>query len=296
MESSYFKIVLREDESVKVASFERANFHPSIHFHPEYQITMVLEGQGYLLVQDKMCTFEPGDIFLIGANVPHLFRKDAGNVDGPKDIGNVKSIEVYFTQEIFSTALLNAPETVLVDELLKKSSFGVKIPRDSSIALSDLINRMVGKSGFEKIIFLLRILDEISKNRYSQTISFLSPPQSLPKDQHSKIQRVYEYIMKSYHEPISLKQVASFVNMSHYTFCRFIKLHTGKTFVQVLNEIRIGFACKHLVEGNLAISEIAYRTGFENLSNFIRQFKKINGETPSGYQKRIRNVMDIKTT
>lgn len=291
MESVYFKIVLKENESVKVALFEKPHFHSSIHFHPEYQLTMVLESTGSLLVQDKMCDFSPGDIFLIGPNIPHLFRnEDSFYTKSKQKEKNVRSIEIYFTEEAFGSTFLNIPEAIWIKDLLEKSVFGIKIPRNTSTHLTDLMNTIILQKDFDKILGLLKILHEISKNKDIETISLLPAPLVPQRNEGSKIHRVYEYVMKHYYNPISLKDVAEHINMSHYAFCRFFKQRTGKTFVQVLNEIRIGFACKHLVEGKLQISDIAYQTGFGNLSNFIRQFKKINGETPSNYQKRIKKM------
>lgn len=290
MESVYFKIVLKENESVRVDLFEKSHFHSSIHFHPEYQLSMILESRGSLLVQDKMCDFSVGDIFLIGPNVPHLFRnEDSFYTKGKQHKNKAKSIEVYFTEEAFGSSFLNIPEAIWIKDLLKKSVFGIKISHNTSTYLTSLMNKIVQQKDFDKILGLLKILNEISKNRDIKTISLLPAPSVKGKDETSKIHRVYEYIMKYYCNPISLRDVAEYSNMSHYAFCRFFKQRTGKTFVQVLNEIRIGFACKHLVEGKLPISDIAYQTGFGNLSNFIRQFKKINGETPSNYQKKIMN-------
>lgn len=290
MESVYFKIVLKENESVRVDLFEKPHFHSFIHFHPEYQLIMILESSGSLLVQNKMCDFTVGDIFLIGPNVPHLFRnQDNFYTKGKQHKNKAKSIEVYFTEEAFGSTFLNIPEAIWIKDLLKKSVFGIKISHNTSTYLTSLMNKLVQLKDFDKILGLLKILNEISKNKDIETISLLPPPSVNRKDETSKIHRIYEYVMKHYCDPISLRDVAEYSNMSHYAFCRFFKQRTGKTFVQVLTEIRIGFACKLLIEGKLPISDIAYRTGFGNLSNFIRQFKKINGETPSNYQKKIMN-------
>ena len=118
-------------------------------------------------------------------------------------------------------------------------------------------------------------------------ISLLQTPTLKQKDECSKINTVYEYVLKNYHNPIHLNEISALVNMSHYSFCKFFKQRTTKTFVQFLTEVRIGMACKHLVEGKMNITEIAYQSGFSNLSNFIRQFKKLIGSTPSEYQKKI---------
>lgn len=295
MASLYFKILLYENESVKAEHWELPYFYSSVHFHPEYQLTFIQESNGSLLVGDKMCDFSPGDTFIIGPNIPHIFRNEDSFYD--RRIQNeirARAIAIYFTKDSLGKGLLDIPEATRIKELLSNSVYGIKIPKGASKELTLLLSNILQKRDFEKVLDFLRMLDEISKVEEIEIISPLKAPDVKQKDEGSKINQVYEYVMKNYEHTILLHEIAELVNMSHYAFCRFFKQRTNKTFVQFLNEIRIGMACKHLVEGKLPINDIAYRTGFGNLSNFIRQFKKLNGETPSDYQKRIKKIKPDK--
>ncbi len=185
--------------------------------------------------------------------------------------------------------MLSLPEAAKIKELFQKSVFGVKLSGSTQEGIGKILANIGKKKDFEKILDLLRVLNELSLSWELEMISLLHTPVLKQKDECAKINTVYEYVLKNYHNPIKLSEVSALVNMSHYAFCKFFKLRTTKTFVQFLNEVRIGMACKYLVEGKMNITDIAYQSGFSNLSHFIRQFKKLIGSTPSEYQKKLNN-------
>lgn len=283
----YFKISLYEHESIKIEHSEFINFYPRVHFHPEYQLTYIQQGCGFLFVGDKISEFSSGDIFIIGPNIPHVFR--CNDIIYNQE-NRIKTTSIFFTEKSFGEGLLNIPESAEIKDLLNRSEYGIKLSNNQSEEIGSILNKIIQKKGFERILDLLNILNKISKTEKTEMISLLQIPILKQKDDGSKINKVYEYVMQNYGSPIHLKEIASLVNMSHFAFCRFFKQRTNKTFIQFLNEVRIGMACKLLVEEKISISDIAYNTGFANQSNFIRQFKKLNGNTPSEYLRKIRKL------
>lgn len=103
-------------------------------------------------------------------------------------------------------------------------------------------------------------------------------------DDYDRMKMVYDYIQKNFSEKISLEDVSKIANMSNISFNRFIKKRTGKTFVNYLNDIRIGYAARWLVEKEMSISEVAFKSGFNNIANFNRIFKNVKNCTPSQYR------------
>ncbi len=99
-----------------------------------------------------------------------------------------------------------------------------------------------------------------------------------------RISQVYEYIDKNYAKPITLKDVAEVACMSESAFSRFFKSETGKNISNYIIDMRIAKACRELVDTNKTISEICFSTGFNNISNFNRQFKKIKGRSPKDFR------------
>lgn len=285
MDSLYFKVALHQQESLKIEEWELPHFYSLLHFHPEYQLTIIRKSNGFLFVADKMYRFSPGDIFIIGPNIPHVFQNDDPYHDN--SVPKVDAVSIFFTEKSFGEGLFSIPEAGRIKELLHKSIYGIKLSCSHHGKLRLILNNIGQKKGFDRILDLLKVLNELSLSKELEMISLLQTPTLKQKDECSKINTVYEYVLKNYHNPIHLNEISALVNMSHYSFCKFFKQRTTKTFVQFLTEVRIGMACKYLVEGKMNITEIAYQSGFSNLSNFIRQFKKLIGSTPSEYQKKL---------
>ena len=137
--------------------------------------------------------------------------------------------------------------------------------------------------GMDNFMELFSILYDLAISRNQRLLSTLSvQPANFEKS--NKIKVLYEYVQKNYSNKITLSEAANLMNMSNVSFNRFIKKRTGKTFVDYLNEVRIGYASKFLVEKDLSISEIAFICGFNSIANFNRVFKKLKSRTPTQYR------------
>lgn len=285
MDPLYFKVPLNSNESVKIEEWELPHFYTPLHFHPEFQITYIRKSHGFLFVADKLYEFFPGDIFIIGPNIPHVFRND-DDYYRKTDRYSISAVSMFFTEKSFGQ-LFSVPEADEIKKLLDKSVFGIKLVDNLQEKVAVKIGKISGRKGFERILELLSILHIIAASRKFEMISLSRLPELKQKDETSKINTVYDYVLKNFSGPINLMNVASLVNMSTYSFCRFFKMRTNKTFIEFLNEIRIGMACKYLVDGKMNITEVAYSSGYNSLSNFLQQFKKLTGVTPSSYLKKV---------
>jgi len=137
-------------------------------------------------------------------------------------------------------------------------------------------------SGLERIIQLLNILNKMSESKELLMISDIGFVKRKASD-NARISAVLDHLINNFHTTISLKETAAIANLSETSFCRYFKLHTRRTFSAYLNEIRIGHACKLLIEKELSINQISYTCGFNNISNFNRQFKALRLCTPKEY-------------
>ena len=285
MDPLYFKVPLNSNESVKIEEWELPHFYSPLHFHPEFQITYIKKSHGFLFVADQLYEFFPGNIFIIGPNIPHVFRND-DHYYQKREAHSVSAVSMFFTEKSFSQ-LFSMPEADEINKLLHKTVFGIKLVDNLEEKVAAKISDISKKKGFERILELLNILHLIANSHNFTMISLAQLPELKQKDETSKINTVYDYVLKNFSNAITLEQIAALVNMSSYSFCRFFKTRTNKTFIEFLNEIRIGMACKYLVDGKMNITEVAYATGYNSLSNFLLQFKKYTGVTPSSYQKKI---------
>jgi AraC-like DNA-binding protein len=251
------------------------------HYHPEFEILYIEKSSGTWLVGDHVGHFQSGNIVLLGSNLPHCYKHDPEFLE--KESGG-ESIGVLFLASVFGKDFLKIPEAAPIKALLDKSAQGLKIEGESEAKCADLLKRMLKMSPGERMIALLSLLNTVAERREYTTLSSAAFTTLIGGDQE-KIKAVFDYTLHHFHEKISLDQVASLIHMTRYSFCRFFKRKTKKTYVQFIMEIRIGKACKLLVEDEKNVSEICYACGFNNLSHFHIQFKSITGMKPLEYKK-----------
>jgi len=254
------------------------------HVHPETEIIYIEKGSGTRLVGDHYESFSEGDIGLIGPNLPHVWRNDPiyrENIPGLE----VHILVVHFLDGIFKGSLAILPEMQSIDQLLFKSQYGIKFFGSAREFIAIQMKKIVKATGTEKLLLLIKILDFMSNTEEKQVLAsegFTQIKKSLDFDRFEKTRR---YMMDNFQKDITLEAVSALTGMTPTSFCRYFKHHTNKSFHTFLNELRIGHACKLLLENKMKILEICYESGFNNLSNFNEQFKKIKGFPPSQFLK-----------
>ena len=260
------------------------------HYHPEYELVLVVKSTGQRIVGDNIENFVDGDLVLIGPNLPHVYNNDSQYYEGKEEL-TAEAIVIHFTEESFGKGLFKLPEMTLIKQLFKKSQCGLKFKGKTRKVITSKMRNILASSGSSRIIELLSILEILS---LSSEYQLLSSPGFILKNNSSgaeRITKVHEYILRNFSKDISLEDVAGIANMAPNSFCRLFKSCTRKTFSTFLNEIRIGYACKLISEGKQNIAEICYSSGFNNLSNFNRQFKKITQKSPLQYKKNYMSTM-----
>lgn len=265
-----------------------SHFYDVLHYHPELQITIILESYGTYFIGDSIERFQSGDIFLIGPNLPHVFRNDQAFYREDSKL-RASFISMYFNDQSFGKEFFDLPEMWYINQLLKKASRGIKAHGRTKDIVGEKMKRLVQLEGFDRFLMLLSILNTIATSTEWEFISKVSFSAPQKETDSKKINDVFDYIMNNFSQSISLDTVASVANMSTTAFSRYFKQRTQKTFSNFLSEVRIGHACKLLIEGEYNITEISYACGYNNISNFNRQFKHIAKFTPSEYIKRYKN-------
>lgn len=285
MKPLLFKVPTVDDRSFRIEQDSFPHFYGLLHFHPEIQLTLILEGEGTLIVGDKIDRFGPNDVLMLGANLPHVLRSDPAYFEADSPL-QCRSISVLFRAEQLETTVLNLPETRYLVQLLNEAQHGLRFRGADAEWLAPRFAALPGQRPVEQLLTLLAMLDELlnSPNREVLSVTAFTQPQR-PED-HQRIERVFSYILENYHTPISLEDVANTANLTPGAFCRFFRQHTRKTFSTLLNEVRVEHACRYLRESKQTISQVAFACGFTNLSNFNRQFKVVTGMAPSEYIRR----------
>lgn len=261
-------------------------FDPNWHFHPEYQLFLVLKGRGTRFVGDNIKPFKEKDMVFTGPNLPHLWRSDDSYFH-KKNTEQTHGIVIYFKADFLGGALDKKEEFAKIHHLLQRSARGLEVYGRTRKLVSEYMMELVHMNGIESIITLLKILNLLA----------LAPPEECPPINQSgyvnlnkvketgRMSKVYDHVMQHFKKKICIQEVAAIANMSPASFSRYFKLRANKSFSSFVCEIRIGHACKKLREEDINISQACYESGFNTLSNFNRKFKEITGKTPFQYRK-----------
>jgi AraC-like DNA-binding protein len=237
-------------------------------------------------VGDGFINFGPGTLSLIGENVPHVWLNEKKYYEEGAGL-LARSVVIKFRRDFLGSHFFEIPEMVKVRKLFNNSTRGLIFKGRSRHILSELITGVVEEQDPEERLFrLLNILKIMSVDPGPDYISNRPYFEKGNSQDIDRIDRIYKFLMSHYTRKIELSEVAGIAGLSPTAFCRYFKSRTNKTFSQFLNEIRIGHACKLLIERDLSISEVCYHSGFNYPSNFHKQFKKIKGITPQSYQSR----------
>lgn len=270
-----------DNTSVKVSQHIYKNFLKVWHFHEELELVYIIESTGTRFVGDHIEKFQAGEIILIGKNVPHMWLNDDAYFEEGSDL-RARALAIHFKEDFMGKDFLSLPEMRSIQHLYERALQGIKflnVPKKTK----KMFKKLNSLKPELKLIRTIEILTLLSKSQDYQLLSSNGFIHTFHKTGNKRLNTIYEYVFQNFHTPIGAKDVAELVNMNPSAFSRFFKATHRKAFTRFLNEIRIGFACKMLLENKESITSIAYTCGFNNISNFNRQFKIIKGETPSSF-------------
>lgn len=290
MKPKLYKIPFTDDSSFLYKKLECDYFNDPWHFHKEYELVMINKSTGIRFIGDNVSHFQEGDLVFIGSNIPHFFR-NGEEFSAKNKKGGASSTYIHFTKDFLGSHFFDIPELKLANRLLERSALALEIHGETKKYIITKLRDMNTQGPEQRLLILLEILIKLSESREIKTI--LSSGYSASNSgETERINLIFEYIMKNYTEDIYVQEIASRLNMSVPSFSRYFKQHSRKTFSDYVTEIRIGHACRLLMENTSSISEISYRSGFDNLSNFYRHFKKTIGIVPKEYRSRFLKVIE----
>lgn len=269
---------LSAGDSFLVFDRMKDKFDFPIHFHPEYEINFILNGKGVKrIVGDHIEEIDEIELVLVGPNLYHGW--ELHNCKNKK----IHEITIQFHNDLFDDTLLSRRIMMPIKDMFNRSIHGILFSKKTAKELSDRIVKISRLDGMDYFLEIISILHDMANSRNQRLLSTYTIDYDTFEDD-DKMKQVYEYVQKSFSNKITLEDVSGVANMSAVSFNRFIKKRTGTTFVNYLNIIRVGYAARWLVEKDLSISEIAFKSGFNNIANFNRIFKGVKNTTPSQYR------------
>lgn len=274
-----FKIPKPENVTLYIQEYKGESFYEKLHQHKEIQISVILEGEGTYIIGDCVGDFKANDIFVLGENLPHVFKRD---VTFEKD---TKMVTLFFKKSSYGEHFFELPEFEHFKNFFNNAVLGYKVlsNKEPITKLLAEINRLHKYEQFISFLEILNLIADADKRKLSSLINL----KKYAGNEGKRMSDIFQYSMDNFDKEVSLHDVADIANMTPNAFCRYFKQRTNKTFVNFLIDIRIGNACKLLAKKNdLSITEISYKSGFNNLANFNRKFKALKGITPSEYRKK----------
>ena len=274
-----FQIPKPENHALFYQEDKALIFYDKFHQHDEIQVSYIAEGEGTLVVGDTINYYKKGDLLSIGSNLPHVFKSDRFAYK------NSEMITLFFSRDAFGESFFNLEDFRELKPFFKKVSYGFKYSSKSD-ELKHLFIQLHSKSKLQRFLILLEILKILSKLK-TQPLSSYIQDKKYTDSEGKRLRDALDYTMRHYHNQISLRDIAAISAMTKNAFCKYFKKHTNKTYFQFLNELRIEKASKYLLmEEVFTIADVSEKAGFNNISNFNRQFKNIKKMTPSSYRKK----------
>jgi AraC-like DNA-binding protein len=254
------------------------------HYHLEVELIHFEKGEGTQFVGDSISRFKPGDVVLLGSNLPHYWRFDDIYFEEVSAVS--ADIHVaHFAENFWGDAFLQLPENTNIKAILEKGKRGLQISGTTAIEVASSMEQLLQADGPNRLVILLKTLYTISNSNEITELSSIGFKPNLINNEEDRINNIYEYSLKKFKGKIQLEEIASVANISPNSFCRYFKSHTRKTYSQFLIELRVGHACKLLIDSNLSIKQLCYESGFCNFTSFHKYFKSITGKSPLIYQK-----------
>jgi AraC-like DNA-binding protein/quercetin dioxygenase-like cupin family protein len=264
---------VKNDDLFVVLNHLNAKFDFPVHFHPEYELNLVLNSKGKRIIGDSMIEYESPDLVFIGPNTPHAWT-------GNNNHNNSHVITIQFDGNVLGEKMLSKNLALPLKSLLDKAKRGILFQRETIENVQKRIIKLSEIQGFDAYVSLLSILYDLSISRNQFLLASQGYVGQFDMNQSQRISKVIAYIQDNLLNDIRIKQVADLINMSETAFSHFFKKRTQRSFSDYLTDMRISYASRLILETDRNISEVCFMSGFNNLSNFNRTFKGRYNCTP----------------
>ncbi|MBJ6367467.1 AraC family transcriptional regulator [Snuella sedimenti] len=286
MKASFYKIIFDEETPFRCTYIDLPAFNHPWHFHPECELTLILESEGIRYIGDHTSRFKAGDLILVGSNLPHIWMNNNKSKAHLEDVEErSRRITLQFPVDFMNGMFKRAKELEPLVQLFKLAERGISFSKKTSRQIESLFLEINEKNGLRKWIAVFDLLFQLTEaTDYDLLASPGYTPQLTSKD-HNLMNKVFNHIRNNFENKITLQDMADMACLTKPSFCRLFKQKTGKSFFVFLNEYRINNAKRMLLENKkMPIGDVALHSGFITIQHFNKKFKELNGgQTPSQY-------------
>ncbi len=256
------------------------------HFHDDFEITLVLGANGKRIVGNSVQHFTGIDLAMIFPDALHGYRWD-------KEYAGADVVVIQFGKNVKNYPIFAKESLSEIGRMLSEPELGIHFSTETAFRLKDKIMALVSAEGIKGVLLFIDILYDLAISKGRETISTIplkTEHASFQKD-CERINKIILFIEKNYSKKISLKDIGESVHMSPSAISRYFKRKTGSGIWDYLNNYRIDIATHKMIKTDEYIFEICYSCGFNNISNFNREFKKRLGMTPRAYKKHVCSML-----
>jgi AraC-like DNA-binding protein/quercetin dioxygenase-like cupin family protein len=268
------------EQSFLVRAFGDEAFRAPYHFHSEYELALILSGKGKRYIGNHMADFKAGDMVLVGANLPHCWKLV------PEKQPEARAIVIQFTADFLGDSFFDKPENAPIKSMFQKAANGIWFDADTFAKVYASILDIQQQDSFNTLIGFLKILYRLTQSSKLVLLDKEPDVARLSLVEQKRINPVLAYLVENFRKHVSLNEAAALTNMTTNAFCKYFKKITRKTFMEMVIQYRLNYATQQLIETDKPVSDIAYNSGFTDVSHFYKVFKSKMGLSPLGYRKK----------
>ncbi len=284
MKPVFEKLIRPEGTSFRCFDRTQIRTPAKWHRHPELEICYVEKGTGTRIVGDNVSPYGNHDLVFIGSNLPHTWQSDQYL---GRRFDRHPAIVIQFQEDFLGEQIFEVPEFASIAAMLRRSGLGLWFPPEEAERLGAMMTQMVHLDGPTRIISLLTLLRDMSEAEGTSVLASEGFSPRFDERTESRVQNICQYINQNLRDPeLDHLTLAERAQMNPSAFSRFFKRSTGRTVTQYINELRIGLACRLLLDSDESVINICLEAGFNNVSNFNRRFRELRGLTPRDYRKK----------
>jgi len=282
MKPEYEKILEKPGRSFTAKIVQRESrplLSQAWHFHPEIEICYTRKSNGRRFVGNQISDYQENDLVMFGSNLPHGYTTDVYS----------NQVVIQMNTDFLGKEFINSPELHSIKVLFSNAKHGLEFKGHSKRKAITIIDKLLHEEGIYQLLYLLELLQILADSKSVKKICSEEYALDFKVAQFGRIKIVYDHIMDNFNKEVRIKEIADKLNISEAAFYKFIKKHTKKTYTQIINEFRINYATKLLMNTDKTIAQICFECGYNNLSYFNRKFKSIMHKTPHAFRGHYRN-------
>lgn len=276
----------QDDESIRY--LEHGAPSPLIrwHYHKEYELHLVKQTSGKMFVGDYIGNFGPGNLVLVGPDLPHNW---ISHLDDGETV-EVRDLVIQFSQTFIINCQQVIPELYAIKPLLEKSRFGLEFLNNNTVDETEkLLLQLATAQGMRRMVLFFQLMEILTSTEETRTLSSNHHKPLIDEKNLVWVNHAVNFIFENFDRNITLEEAAHHMGMEETHFSKYFKKASGHRFIDFVNRLRIHKACELLAHSETPITDICFSVGFNNISNFNRRFFKIKGMSPREYRKSSRS-------